>query len=132
MRLNGTDYPTPDGTCIRDFIHVDDLARAHLLAVSHLVEGGASFIANCGYGHGCSVREVLNAVQRVTGTTLPLLLGPRRPGDPARLVARVDRIRSLLGWQPQHDDLDYIIDTAWRWEQKLLDPRLASGRDNST
>ena len=119
MAINGTDYPTADGTCIRDYVHVDDLARAHLAALHHLREGGPPFIANCGYGHGYSVREVLGAVQEVTGVPFPITEGPRRPGDPAVLVADASRIRDLLGWAPQHDDLPYIVRTAWDWERKL-------------
>jgi UDP-glucose 4-epimerase len=119
MFVNGTDYPTPDGTCIRDYVHVDDLARAHLQALAHLLDGGASLTANCGYGHGFSVREVLDTTRRVTGVEFPIQEGPRRPGDPAVLVADARRIQSVLGWRPQHDDLDYIVGTAWRWEQRL-------------
>jgi UDP-glucose 4-epimerase len=119
MRINGTDYATPDGTCIRDYIHIDDLARAHLMAVEHLRNGGDSLIANCGYGHGFSVREVLDSVENVTKRSLPIEVGPRRPGDPPKLVAGIDRLRRVLGWQPRHDDLDYIVRTAWQWEQKL-------------
>ena len=119
MAIHGTDYPTPDGTCIRDFVHVDDLAHAHLLALRHLVAGGAPLVANCGYGHGFSVREVLEAVRRVTGVDFPIQEGPRRPGDPAILVADSRRLKALLAWAPRHDDLDFIVATAWRWEQRL-------------
>jgi UDP-glucose 4-epimerase len=119
MVVHGTDYPTPDGTCIRDYVHVDDLARAHLAALAHLAEGGAPLVANCGYGHGFSVREVLETAQRVTGVRFPIAEGPRREGDPAVLVADSRRLQALLGWTPRHDDLDYIVATAWRWEQKL-------------
>jgi UDP-glucose 4-epimerase len=119
MAIHGTDYPTPDGTCIRDYVHVDDLADAHLLALRHLADGGASLVANCGYGHGYSVREVLETARRVTGVDFPIDEGPRRPGDPPVLVADSRYLKSLLGWQPRHDDLDYIVATAWRWEQAL-------------
>jgi UDP-glucose 4-epimerase len=119
MFVNGIDYPTPDGTCIRDYVHVDDLARAHLQALQHLLDGGASLVANCGYGHGFSVREVLDTARRVTGVAFPITEGPRRPGDPAVLVADSRRIQAVLGWTPRHDDLDYIVGTAWRWEQRL-------------
>ncbi len=119
MRINGTDYPTPDGTCVRDYVHVDDLAGAHLLALEHLAGGGGSLVLNCGYGHGFSVREVLEAVRRASGVEFPIAEGPRRPGDPPVLVADPARIREVLGWRPRHDDLDYIVATAWRWEQKL-------------
>jgi UDP-glucose 4-epimerase len=119
MRINGIDYPTPDGTCIRDYVHVDDLADAHGMALDHLVSGGPSLALNCGYGHGFSVREVLDTVQRISGMALNLEQGPRRPGDPPVLVADARRIRAALGWAPRHDDLDYIVATAWRWEQRL-------------
>ncbi len=114
----GTDYATPDGTCIRDYIHVDDLARAHLLALERLRNGGDSFIANCGYGHGYSVREVLDMVQRVSGTTLNIRAAPRRAGDPPALIAKAERIRALLGWKPQHNDLEFIVATALAWERQ--------------
>ena len=119
MQVNGTDYPTPDGTCIRDYVHVDDLAAAHVQALDHLADGGDSLIANCGYGRGYSVRQVLDAVERITGVALPLRLGERRPGDPAILVADNRRIRERLGWQPRHADLDTIVASAWRFEQAL-------------
>jgi UDP-glucose 4-epimerase len=119
MHVNGVDYPTPDGTCIRDYVHVDDLAAAHGKALDHLTAGGASFIANCGYGCGYSVRQVLDTVERVTGVVLPIRHGDRRPGDPAILVADNRRIRALLGWQPRHADLETIVASAWRFEQAL-------------
>jgi UDP-glucose 4-epimerase len=119
MRINGTDYPTPDGTCIRDYVHVDDLARAHLLALERLAAGERRIVANCGYGHGFSVREVLDTARRVSGIDFPIEEGPRRPGDPPVLVAETSRIRTELGWAPRHDDLEYIVATAWRWEQRL-------------
>jgi UDP-glucose 4-epimerase len=130
--VNGTDYPTPDGTCIRDYIHVDDLAAAHVAALDYLLDGGPSTVLNCGYGHGTSVREVLEAVAEVSGVDLPITHGPRRPGDPARLVAATDRIRQVLGWRPQHDDLRRIVDSAWRWEQELARRRsAAAGREGT-
>ena len=119
MRIHGTDYPTPDGTCVRDYLHVDDLARAHLAALDHLERGGASTVLNCGYGHGSSVRAVLDTVRRVTGVDFAIEAGPRRPGDPPVLVAGNAKIREVLGWQPQHDDLEFIVRTAWAWEQTL-------------
>ena len=115
----GTDYPTPDGTCIRDYIHVDDLASAHLLALNHLIETGTTEIMNCGYGHGYSVREVVEATKRVTGTDFRTEETGRRAGDPPMLVADSGLLRRLTGWQPRHDDLDFIIRTAWDWERKL-------------
>ncbi|MXQ12786.1 UDP-glucose 4-epimerase GalE [Microvirga makkahensis] len=114
----GTDYETPDGTCIRDYVQVNDLARAHLAALKSLREGGDCAVLNCGYGHGASVLEVVDVVKRVSGVDFEVRLGPRRPGDPARLVAQVDRIQGL-GWQPQHDNLAEIVDQALRWEHIL-------------
>jgi UDP-glucose 4-epimerase len=119
MSINGVDYPTPDGTCVRDYIHVEDLAAAHLEALRHLERGGGSEIFNCGYGHGFSVREVLDTVARVSGVVMPIGEGARRAGDPAVLIASNARIRKVLGWQPRYDDLTFIVETAWAWEQKL-------------
>jgi UDP-glucose 4-epimerase len=123
MHINGVDYPTPDGTCVRDYVHVDDLAEAHLKSLYHLLDGGGSFIANCGYGHGYSVREVLMTARRITGASFEITEGPRRPGDPAELIADPRKIHDLLGWRPRHDDLDYIVATAWDWERKLASMR---------
>ena len=120
IEIFGEDYDTPDGTCIRDYIHVSDLADAHLKAVEHLERGGESLTLNCGYGRGASVREVLSQVEAVAGRKLAIRPAPRRPGDPPRLVAAADRIRELLGWQPQHDDLAAIIRSALDWERSLL------------
>jgi UDP-glucose 4-epimerase len=119
MAINGVDYPTPDGTCVRDYTHVEDLAAAHIEALRYLERGGRSEIFNCGYGHGFSVREVLDTVARVSGAALPIAEGARRPGDPAVLVASNAKIREVLGWQPRYDDLTFIVETAWAWEQKL-------------
>ena len=115
----GDDYPTPDGTCLRDYIHVSDLADAHVRALHHLRSGGESLTLNCGYGHGYSVLEVLRAVERAAGHGLPWRIGPRRAGDPAALVAVADRCRTVLGWAPQHDDLDRIVQSALAWERKI-------------
>jgi UDP-glucose 4-epimerase len=118
LSIFGTDYPTPDGTCIRDYIHVDDLADAHIRALSHLRAGGESLTLNCGYGHGYSVREVLDTVGRIAGRPLELVEEPRRVGDPPMLIARSERLQALLGWKPRHDDLDFIVRTALAWERK--------------
>jgi UDP-glucose 4-epimerase len=116
--IYGDDYPTADGTCIRDYIHVSDLADAHVVAVQHLARGGADGIFNCGYGHGFSVREVIQAVQQVAGP-LDVRVAPRRPGDPPALVADASSLRAKLGWRPKHDDLRFIIKTALAWERRL-------------
>ena len=113
IALFGTDYPTPDGTCIRDYIHVTDLADAHLRALDRLDAGSVTY--NLGTGHGNSVREVIDAVERVGGRKVPVDIAPRRPGDPARLVAAADRIRRDTGWQPRHSALDTIVAHAWAW-----------------
>jgi UDP-glucose 4-epimerase len=120
VSIFGTDYPTPDGTGVRDYIHVEDLAAAHLDALAYLRGGGPSTTLNVGYGHGYSVREVLAAVERVSGRKLAVREEPRRPGDPPTLVARAERVRHELGWQPRLDDLDTIVRTAYAWEQRLL------------
>jgi len=119
VSIFGTDYPTPDGTGIRDYIHVTDLAAAHLDALDYLRKGGESTTLNVGYGHGYSVREVLEAVERVNGNPLQISEQPRRAGDPPSLVAHAERIRKLLGWEPRHDDLDFIVKTSLEWERKL-------------
>ena len=120
VSIFGTDYPTPDGTGVRDYIHVEDLATAHLNALDYLRGGGASTVLNVGYGHGYSVREVLESVERVTGAPLRVVEEPRRAGDPPALVARADRVRQELGWQPRLDDLDTIVRTSLAWEKRLL------------
>jgi UDP-glucose 4-epimerase len=120
MEVFGTDYDTPDGTCVRDYIHVSDLILAHMDALSHLRKGGESGIFNCGYGKGFSVLDVIKSVERVHGSTLKVKYGPRRAGDPAGIVAGADKARAVLGWKPQHDDLDFIVDSALRWEQHLM------------
>lgn len=119
IALFGDDYDTPDGTCIRDYIHVADLADAHVRALDYLEAGGASLIANCGYGRGHSVRAVLDAVARAAGMDLPVRIAPRRAGDPPALVAGAERIRAVLGWKPAYDDLDLIVRHALAWERRL-------------
>lgn len=120
LRIFGGDWPTVDGTGVRDYIHVVDLADAHLLAVDYLRDGGSSQTLNCGYGHGYSVREVLDSVQRVSGKPLKILEMPRRAGDPPMLVAKSDRIRQVLGWTPRLDDLDGIVRSSLNWERIQL------------
>jgi len=120
ISIFGTDYPTPDGTGIRDYIHVEDLASAHLAALDYLRKGGDSTTLNCGYGHGYSVREVLDSVQRVHGAPLKIVEEPRRAGDPPQLIAKVDRIHKTFDWDVKYDDLDFIVKTSLDWEQKLL------------
>jgi UDP-glucose 4-epimerase len=119
MTVFGTDYPTADGTCIRDYIHVTDLCAAHTAALKHLRNGGDSSVLNCGYGRGLSVLEVIEAVKRVSGKDFKVLYGDRRPGDPVSIVASPARIKAAFGWQPQHDDLDEIVQSALAWEAKL-------------
>jgi UDP-glucose 4-epimerase len=117
----GTDYPTRDGTGVRDYIHVEDLADAHLKAIDYLRGGGASQILNCGYGHGYSVREVLDTVQRVHGAPLNIIEQERRPGDPPALIAGADKVRQVLGWTPRYDDLEEIARSSLNWERRLLE-----------
>ncbi len=119
----GTDYPTPDGSCIRDFIHVGDLAQAHRAALSYLRDGGASVTLNCGYGRGNSVLETIEAVKRVSGRNFAVQYAPRRPGDIMTMVADTGRIRSLLDWTPRYDDLETIATHALAWEWKLFRER---------
>lgn len=119
VSIFGADYPTPDGTCIRDYIHVDDLAQAHITALEHLLRGGESEVFNLGYGHGYSVREVVKMARKVTGVNFPVKEAGRREGDPAVLLADSAKIRQTLGWKPEYEDLEYIIGTAWEWEKSL-------------
>ncbi len=126
LQVFGTDYPTPDGTCLRDYIHVSDLVAAHLDALRHLRGGGESGVFNCGYGRGYSVLELLEAVKRVSGVDFPVAYAPRRAGDPMAVVAKADLIRATLGWTPKLDDLDTIVRTALDWERGL-DARRAGG-----
>lgn len=121
----GTDYPTADGTGVRDYIHVSDLASAHIHALDYLRKGGESTRLNCGYGHGYSVRDVLDTVQKVNGGPINIVEKPRRAGDPPELIANVDKIHRTLDWKPQHDDLEQIVSTAIEWERKLLQKRVA-------
>ena len=118
VSIFGTDFDTPDGTGIRDYIHVEDLAAAHIDALSYLENGGDSQILNCGYGKGYSVREVLDRLKEITGIDFPVVESPRRAGDPASVIASGDRIRQVLGWQPQYDDLETILKSAYAWEKK--------------
>ena len=118
IKIFGTDYPTPDGTCIRDYIHVHDLCAAHLLALQRLQNGASSRAYNLGNGQGFSVQQVIDSAKRVTGREFAVELWPRRSGDPARLVADAQRARAELGWEPQYTDLDTIIAHAWQWEQR--------------
>lgn len=120
MSVFGTDYPTPDGTCVRDYIHVWDLVQAHLKALQRMRSGGGSLAANCGYGHGFSVLEVLNAVRKVHGADFPVNIAGRRPGDPAMIVANPALAKQELGWVPEYDDLDGIIRSALDWERHLM------------
>ncbi len=123
IEVFGTDYDTPDGTCIRDYIHVSDLARAHSAALAHLRAGGGNQTFNCGYGHGYSVLEVIEAVKRVSGRDFAVRRSARRPGDPAAIVADAARLRAELGWTPQFDDLDTIVAHALAWERRLAATR---------
>ena len=119
ITVYGTDYPTPDGTCVRDYIHVSDLVDAHAAALAHLRAGGDSLTANCGYGHGYSVLEVIDTVKAVAERDFAVVFGPRRPGDPAAIVASPERIMETFGWQPQHDNLAEIVRHALAWEAAL-------------
>ncbi len=126
VEVFGEDYPTPDGTGVRDYIHVADLAEAHVLALGHLERGGGSLTLNCGYGRGHSVREVIAAVKRASGVDFAVRHGPRRAGDPPALVAKSDLIRAKLHWQPRFDDLDVIVAHALGWERHFLHSRAAA------
>ncbi len=121
VSIYGTDYPTPDGTGVRDYIHIEDLASAHLHALAYLEQGGEPTVMNVGYGRGSSVREVLNQVKEVSGADFRVEEAERRPGDPASLVARAEKIGRLTGWKPKYDDLRGIVADAWRWESKLAE-----------
>jgi UDP-glucose 4-epimerase len=124
LSVFGTDYPTPDGTCIRDYIHVNDLARAHLAALGYLRDGHESGQMNCGYGHGFSVKQVVETAKKITGIDFRVEETGRRAGDPPALIADSSRLKSRTGWAPQHDDLDFIVKTAWDWELKLAESKV--------
>lgn len=128
ISIFGTDYPTPDGTCLRDYIHVNDLARAHLLALEALMDGSGSMVYNLGNSRGFSVREVIELSRNITGHPIPVVETERRAGDPAVLVASSDKIRRELGWQPKYEELQTIIETAWNWHRGLS---RASDKDKS-
>ena len=128
----GTDYPTPDGTCIRDFIHVTDLAEAHRAALAYLRGGGASVTLNCGYGRGYSVLETIEAVRRVSGSQFAVSYAPRRPGDVMTMVADARLIRATLDWTPAYDNLDTIAAHAFAWEEKLLRERTSGAPGAAT
>ena len=120
MDIFGTDYATPDGTCMRDYIHVTDLIAAHALLLKHLRAGGESTILNCAYGQGYSVREVVETVRKISGVNFRVEEGPRRLGDPDSITATGEKLRRLLGWQPKHNDLNEIVETAYAWERHLM------------
>ena len=124
VEIFGQDYPTRDGTCVRDYIQVTDLIDAHLRALAYLRAGGSSVVCNCGYGHGETVKEVVDVVKRVSGIDFPVAISGRRAGDPAAIVAKADRARSVLGWQPTRDNLDEIVRQALDWERRLHNRRL--------
>ncbi|WP_127717783.1 UDP-glucose 4-epimerase GalE [Halobacteriovorax sp. HLS] len=119
MYVFGDDYETKDGTCIRDYIHVDDLASAHIDALTYLLKGGKSTLCNCGYGHGFTVKEVLEVVKKVSGVNFKVEQGPRRAGDAPVLMSKAEKIGTVLGWKPKYDDLELIVRTALEWEKKL-------------
>ena len=117
VSIFGTDYPTPDGTCLRDYIHVKDLASAHVLAMNHLKEGGGSRVYNLGTENGFSVREIIETVKKVTGRSFAVKEEARRAGDPAKLIASSEKIKKELHWEPRHSNIEEIVATAWRWHE---------------
>lgn len=119
MSIFGEDYDTKDGTCVRDYIHVDDLANAHVCALNFLEKNNGSRVLNCGYGHGYSVKEAISTVKKVTGVDFPVNMDKRRDGDAATLISKASKIREVLGWTPRFDDLEVIVKTAYEWEKKL-------------
>ncbi|MFN3639118.1 MAG: UDP-glucose 4-epimerase GalE [Chloroherpetonaceae bacterium] len=124
ITIYGTDYDTPDGTCIRDYIHVTDLANAHVLGLKYLEEGGTSDVFNLGNGNGFSVREVIDTARKVTHREIPVVEGARRPGDPAKLIGSAEKAKRVLGWKPKFNHLETIISTAWKWHQKRFAPEV--------
>ena len=126
----GEDYPTRDGTCVRDYIQVTDLIDAHMAALAYLRRGGAAIVCNCGYGHGATVKEVIEVVKRVSGVDFKVNKVGRRPGDPAAIVARADRVREVLGWRPQRDNLDEIVRQALEWERRLHNRQASTRADD--
>ncbi len=124
ITIYGTDYDTPDGTCIRDYIHVTDLAVAHVLGLKYLEKGGVSDVFNLGNGNGFSVREVIKTARQVTGKEIPVVEGARRAGDPARLIGSAEKAKQILGWKPKFNQLETIIATAWKWHQKRFAPKV--------
>jgi UDP-glucose 4-epimerase len=120
LKLYGTDYPTPDGTCVRDYIHVSDLADAHVKALHYLRSGGETVAVNCGYGNGFSVKEVVDRVKKISGINFNVVEVERRPGDPASLTSKADMIHRIFKWKPNYNDLDFIVQTALEWERKKL------------
>jgi UDP-glucose 4-epimerase len=124
MYIFGNDYPTWDGTCVRDYIHVMDLAEAHIQALDYL-DKNPSDVFNVGYGRGASVKEVIDTMKKVSGVDFKVEIGPRRPGDPAILVADSTKIREKMGWKPKYDDLEFICKTAYEWEKKLLTMKIS-------
>ena len=117
ISIFGDDYDTKDGTCVRDYIHVTDLAQAHILAVKYLADGGKSDVFNLGNGVGFTVKEVIETARKVTGHPIPAVISPRRGGDPAKLIASSEKAKNILGWKPEHADLEEIISTAWKWHK---------------
>jgi UDP-glucose 4-epimerase len=117
ISIFGEDYPTRDGTCVRDYVHVSDLAQAHILALDYLLKGGENNVFNLGSGEGFTVKEVIDTARKVTGHPIPAEVQPRRAGDPAQLVASSEKARTVLGWKPQYEDLETIVSTAWAWHK---------------
>jgi len=128
MEVYGTDYPTPDGSCVRDYVQVTDLVAAHLQALAYLRAGGKSVTCNCGYGRGLSVLEIIDVVKSVSGVDFPVRIAGRRAGDPPSLIADATRARDVLGWEPRHDDVRGIVTQAMDWERRLHNRRTAGWR----